>query len=129
MESEEWSVVETTEFQAAIVYHLTEFELRALRNQLAREPFAGEPVPGAEPILRLQLGKTKPVSVLYVVIETRNVIHLIDVGVSGEPIEIDPEIKKKLSPLLDFLKRVGASAVGKAVWDLIKEWWKNGADL
>lgn len=123
-ESNDWVIFETDLFVAEVDKHLGEFELNALRRQLALEPFAGKPVVGAAPLIGIDYAGA---TVIYSVNPAKRTIALIQIGkATGKPVEVDAASKSKLKEVAGWLRKGGYIAAGKEAveWliEIIKDW-------
>ena len=122
--SVEWTFYETEGFVDEAPKYLGAFELSALRQQLALQPLAGEPIPGASPLMSIDFAGA---TVVYSINPAKRIIALIQIGkATGKPIEIDPSSKPRLKEIGALLRKGGYVAAGKEVaeWliDIIKDW-------
>ncbi len=122
MAQERWTIVESSVFQNDVTNFLTEFELNALRNHLAREPFAGEAVVTAPWLRQLNLGKQRPIVILYSISIDRNLIRLIEIGEGASIDGIDPSVTDKVREMAKEVGKKGAGwLVGRGLWELVKK--------
>lgn len=124
-EPNDWFVYEAEPFVAEVSRYLSGFELGALRQQLARDPFAGKPVPGLSPLISLDFAGA---AVIYSVNPAKKTVALIQITkTTGKPIEIDAGAKSELKDLATMMKRGGYIAAGKEffewLFDTFKDWW------
>ena len=123
-EPNEWLIYESEPFVAEVSKYLSSFELGALRQQLARDPFAGKPVPGLSPLISLDFAGA---TVIYSVNPVKKTVALIQVAkATGKPLEIDAGAKSELQEFANNLKRGGYMAAGKEffewLFDIVKDW-------
>lgn len=123
-ESNDWVIYETDLFVGDVAKHLGEFELNALRRQLALEPFAGKPIAGAAPLISIDYAGA---TVIYSVNPAKKTIALIQIGkATGKPVEVDAASKSKLKEIAGLLRKGGYIAAGKEAieWliDIVKDW-------
>lgn len=121
----DWVIYEAEPFVDDVSKYLSSFELDALRQQLARDPFAGKPVPGLAPLISLDFAGA---TVIYSVNPAKRAVVLIQIAkATGKAIEIDPGAKSELKDLADNMKKGGYIAAGKEFFewliDVAKDWW------
>ena len=122
MVREQWTIVESNVFQKDVVNFLTEFELDALRHHLVREPLAGKVVVKAPWLRQINLGRQRPIVILYSISIDRNLIRLIEIG-DGTTIDgIDPSVTDKVGEVAKEIGKKGAGwLVGRGLWELVKK--------
>lgn len=121
---EEWTIYETAAFCDAVSNYLTDFELDALRHQLARVPFFGAYVSGLAPLMRIDFAAA---TVVYAVQPQRRVIAFVQIDRSvGRPEEIEEAEKSRLTLALGLLRQGGYIAAGKQLAQWINEIEKAG---
>jgi hypothetical protein len=123
--STRWTFYETEVFVEEAPEHLNAFELNALRQQLALQPLAGKPVPGASPLISIDFAGA---TVLYSVNPAKRTIALIQIGkATGKPVEIEAGSKSRLKEVASLLRKGGYIAAGKEAveWliDIVKDWF------
>jgi hypothetical protein len=104
---------------------LNDFELDALKHQLARDPFAGSGVPGLAPLMRIDFAGS---TVIYAVNPEAKLIALVQIGAGiGKPVEVEEGAKSKLKELSGLLIKGGFMGLGKQAmeWliEFLKHWW------
>lgn len=123
-EPNDWFIYETELFVLEVSQYLGDFELGALRRQLVHEPFAGKPVVGAAPLIRVDYAGA---TIIYSVNLAKRTITLIQIGkAAAKPVEIDESVKPKLRELTGFLRKGGYFAAGKEGFEWLisvtKDW-------
>lgn len=87
-----------------------------------REPFAGEAVVKAPWLRQLNLGKQRPIVILYSISIDRNLIRLIEIGEGAAIDGIDPSVTDKVSEVAKEVGKKGAGwLVGRGLWELVKK--------
>jgi hypothetical protein len=122
MPKEQWTIVESSEFQAQAANFLTQFELDALKHQLVRVPFAGEAVAEAPWLRQLSLGRKFPAVILYSVSIQHKIIRLVEIGAGATVDGVDPKVSDGLAEVAKEVGKRGAGwVVGRGLWELIKK--------
>ena len=90
---------------------LTEDDLVILQELLLKDPKIGDVIPGASGIRKIRIpvegiGKRSGGRVIYVDIEVKESIYLLDVYVKNEQTNLSEKEKKLLSKLVERLKEV-----------------------
>ncbi len=90
---------------------LNDDDLIVLQNLLLKDPKIGDVIPGAGGIRKVRLpvdgiGKRSGGRVIYIDIEVKESIYLLDVYVKNEKTDLTEKEKKLLSKLVERLKEV-----------------------
>lgn len=90
---------------------LTEDDLAVLQELLLKDPKIGDVIPGASGIRKVRIpvegiGKRSGGRVIYIDIEIKESIYLLDVYAKNEQTNLSEKEKKLLSKLVDRLKEV-----------------------
>lgn len=90
---------------------LGEDDLVVLQELLLRDPKVGDVIPGASGIRKVRIpvdgiGKRSGGRVIYIDIEIKESIYLLDVYMKNEKIDLSEKEKKLLSRLVERLKEV-----------------------
>lgn len=90
---------------------LTEDDLIVLQEMLLKDPKIGDVIPGTNGIRKVRIpidgiGKRGGGRVIYIDIEVKEVIYLLDVYVKNEQTNLSEKEKKLLSKLVEKLKEV-----------------------
>lgn len=88
---------------------LTDDDLLVLENLLLKDPKIGDVIPGASGIRKVRIplentGKRGGGRVIYIDVEIKESIYLLDVYAKNEQINISEKEKKLLSKLVERLK-------------------------
>ena len=88
---------------------LTDDDLRILENILLKNPKNGKVISGTNGIRKIRIpientGKRSGGRVIYVAIELKECIYLLDVYTKKEKIDLSPEERKMLKKLVSILK-------------------------
>ena len=123
--SSPWTIYEAEPFVEEVSKFLSDFELDAMKHQLARDPFAGVAVPGFSPLMRIDFAGA---SVIYTVNPDARPIALIQIGaVTGKQVEVEEGAKAKLKEACRWLIKGGFVGLGKQavewVIEILKHWW------
>lgn len=121
-DSEQWFVYESESFLADVPTYLGDFELEALKRQLATKPFSGKAVSPDGPLLSVDFGRA---TILYAVHPGRRTIALIQIGRATGRIETEPDAKERLKERLDLLRKGGYMGAGKRIFDWLFETLKD----
>jgi len=90
---------------------LDDDDLIVLQNLLLKDPKIGDVIPGASGIRKVRIpvegiGKRSGGRVIYIDIEVKESIYLLDVYAKNEKIDLTEKEKKLLSKLVERLKEV-----------------------
>lgn len=90
---------------------LTDDDLAVLQELLLKDPKIGDVIPGASGIRKVRIpvdgiGKRSGGRVIYIDIEIKEAIYLLDVYAKNEQTNLSEKEKKLLSKLVDRLKEV-----------------------
>ena len=90
---------------------LTEDDLIVLQNLLLKDPKIGDVIPGASGIRKVRIpvegiGKRSGGRVIYIDIEVKESIYLLDVYAKNEKTDLSDKEKKLLEKLVERLKEV-----------------------
>lgn len=90
---------------------LTDDDLIVLQNLLLKDPKIGDVIPGASGIRKVripvdEIGKRSGGRVIYIDIEVKESIYLLDVYAKNEQTNLSEKEKKLLSKLVERLKEV-----------------------
>lgn len=88
---------------------LSDENLRALQNELLKNPKAGDVIKGTGGLRKIRIpmensGKSGGARVLYVDIEFKEVIYFINVYTKNEQEDLTPDEKKAFKAVIKFLK-------------------------
>ncbi len=88
---------------------LTDHDLQTLENILLRDPKIGDAIPGTGGIRKIRIpfvqrGKRSGCRVIYVDIEIKECIYLLDIYTKSEKTDLTHNEKKMLKKLVDILK-------------------------
>ncbi len=90
---------------------LTEDDLAVLQELLLKDPKIGDVIPGASGIRKIRIpvegiGKRSGGRVIYIDIEIKECIYLLDVYAKNEKTDLSDKEKKLLAKLVERLKEV-----------------------
>ena len=90
---------------------LTDDDLRVLQELLLKDPKVGDVIPGASGIRKVRIpvegiGKRSGGRVIYIDIEVKESIYLLDVYAKNEKTDLTEKEKKLLAKLVERLKEV-----------------------
>jgi hypothetical protein len=113
-----WTIHESASFVEDAGSLLSDFELEALRYQLARDPFAGSEVRGQAPLMSIEYAGA---TIVYLVKPGRKLLWLLEIAPSAGGTEAAEAEPRALKLLLDTLRKAGYYATGRGLWELVRK--------